>query len=341
MLYTMAFDVWVGAAHGITLVLFLAWHLRRDRLSSLLRVYRCVIVAMCVVIVGYLPYLWMAIRWQYTRNASDNAPQIWTLGNYTYIANEHFAFAPWSMWILGALVVIGILGELRARRPLLLVWLLVAAGQVAFVIYFMTGRAQGPSGRYIAPALPAVCFLAATGWHHLAARLPRALWAAVPLALAYLSWPEFVAYTAYAKTPAPVGPLERLRIVLERRPGKKVIFFDVGYAGQDLEYVLRDNPEITFATMRGTGWASGGSDHLDAEYIRATILRTHAETRCYHYQASDPRGVYGSSQQNPSEEAPKAPDAIVSLDEGDAEAAAAKIIAVLVKRGILSSQYAL
>jgi bifunctional enzyme CysN/CysC len=55
----------------------------------------------------------------------------------------------------------------------------------------------------------------------------------------------------------------------------------------------------------------------------------------------DQRGVYGPGHAHPSEEAPKAPDAVVSLDSGDAEAAAEQIIAVLVKRGLLPSNYAL
>ena len=80
----------------------------------------------------------------------------------------------------------------------------------------------------------------------------------------------------------------------------------------------------------------------DRETIRAAVgterfVEIHVTASLELRKTRDPRGVYGSSQQNPSEEAPKAPDAIVSLDEGDAEAAAAKIIAVLVKRGLLPS----
>ena len=55
----------------------------------------------------------------------------------------------------------------------------------------------------------------------------------------------------------------------------------------------------------------------------------------------DKRGVYGPGHQKPSEEAPKSPDIVVSLDQGDPEEAAARIIAILVKRGLLPSLYAL
>jgi bifunctional enzyme CysN/CysC len=55
----------------------------------------------------------------------------------------------------------------------------------------------------------------------------------------------------------------------------------------------------------------------------------------------DQRGAYGPGHPNPSEEAPKSPDAVVSLDSGDPEEAAQQIIQVLVKRGLLPSAYAL
>jgi len=55
----------------------------------------------------------------------------------------------------------------------------------------------------------------------------------------------------------------------------------------------------------------------------------------------DQRGVYGPGHPHPSEEAPKAPDAVVSLDSGDPEEAAHQIIQILVKRGLLPSAYAL
>jgi hypothetical protein len=51
--------------------------------------------------------------------------------------------------------------------------------------------------------------------------------------------------------------------------------------------------------------------------------------------------VYGPGHQKPSEEAPKSPDIVVSLDNSDPEEAAARIIAILVKRGLLPSLYSL
>jgi adenylylsulfate kinase-like enzyme len=55
----------------------------------------------------------------------------------------------------------------------------------------------------------------------------------------------------------------------------------------------------------------------------------------------DARGVYGPGHTQPSEERPVNADITVSLDNGDPEEAAAAIVAVLVKRGLLPSQYAL
>ena len=84
----------------------------------------------------------------------------------------------------------------------------------------------------------------------------------------------------------------------------------------------------------------------DRETIRDTVgserfVEIHVATSLEFRKRRDLRGAYGPGHQKPSEEAPKSPDIVVSLDEGDAEEAAARIIAVLVKRGLLPSLYAL
>ena len=78
-------------------------------------------------------------------------------------------------------------------------------------------------------------------------------------------------------------------------------------------------------------------DRVGAERFVEIHVATSLELR----KKRDKRGVYGPAHQKPSEEAPKAPDVVVSLDEGDAEDAAARIIAILVKRGLLPSLYSL
>jgi adenylylsulfate kinase-like enzyme len=78
-------------------------------------------------------------------------------------------------------------------------------------------------------------------------------------------------------------------------------------------------------------------DHVGSERFVEIHVATSLELR----RKRDKRGVYGPGHQKPSEEAPKAPDLVVSLDEHDPEEIAASIIAALVKRGLLPSLYAL
>jgi bifunctional enzyme CysN/CysC len=78
-------------------------------------------------------------------------------------------------------------------------------------------------------------------------------------------------------------------------------------------------------------------DAVGPERFVEVYVKTSLEVR----MRRDQRGAYGPGHPHPSEEAPKAPDAVVSLDSGDPEEAAQAIIQVLVKRGLLPSAYAL
>jgi adenylylsulfate kinase-like enzyme len=84
----------------------------------------------------------------------------------------------------------------------------------------------------------------------------------------------------------------------------------------------------------------------DRETIRDTVgserfVEIHVATSLELRQKRDHRGAYGPGHQKPAEEAPKAADIVVSLDDGDPEEAAQRIITVLVKRGLLPSLYSL
>ncbi|MEO7033237.1 MAG: sulfate adenylyltransferase subunit CysN [Polyangiaceae bacterium] len=84
----------------------------------------------------------------------------------------------------------------------------------------------------------------------------------------------------------------------------------------------------------------------DREAIRDTVgpdrfVEIHVATSLDRRAKRDKRGMYGGVHRNPAEEAPKSPDLVVSLDDGDPEEAAQRIIAVLVKRGLLPSSYSL
>jgi len=84
----------------------------------------------------------------------------------------------------------------------------------------------------------------------------------------------------------------------------------------------------------------------DREAIRDSVgaerfVEVHVNTSQPVRKARDNRGVYGPGHTQPSDEPPLTPDVVVDLDDGDSERAAAAIVAVLVKRGLLPSQYSL
>ena len=294
MLYTMAFDVWVVVAHGLTVGSFLVFHSAREGIRVIVKRYRAVFVAIGAVAIGYLPYVWIAAHWHYTQNGRDNGEQVLTTGHYTYTLNEHFKDSGAAMLLIYGLIAIALWAELRKKNALSLVWPLIAAGQVGFVVYFMTGRGMGPAGRYMTPMLPCVCFLVALGWQHLQPRPPRVAWQVLLGFLCYLLWPEVIAYSAYLASPRPLGTFGKLRQRLKMQAGKKLVFFDIGYSGQDFEYVIRHDADISSAVMRGEGGNAGGDNHLDPEYIRRTIATTTSDTRCYYYQLESPQGVYAT-----------------------------------------------
>jgi bifunctional enzyme CysN/CysC len=84
----------------------------------------------------------------------------------------------------------------------------------------------------------------------------------------------------------------------------------------------------------------------DREAIRDAVgvdrfVEVHVNTSLEKRQTRDSRGVYGPGHVHPTEEPPLAPDLVVGLDKHDAEEVAYAIVDVLVKRGLLPSNYSL
>lgn len=84
----------------------------------------------------------------------------------------------------------------------------------------------------------------------------------------------------------------------------------------------------------------------DRDAIREAVgserfVEVHVNTSLEVRKRRDVRGVYGPGHTHPSEDVPRNPDIVVSLDGGDPEEAAHAIVNVLVKRGLLPSLYSL
>jgi hypothetical protein len=293
MLYTMAFEVAVFLVHGLfvvgTLVATLVRHGRAQALSRG-KVWLPTLVA---VSLAYLPFLILAIHYQYRSNPTDTLAKVLTLSTYTVTIENHFRFSQEAMLGLLVLSSLGLVGELGRRNWLVLLWPLTIVGSIAFVWYFIVGRSViGAQGKYMMPAYLAVCALAAMGFQQFRPLVRRRFWPALVVMLALLVGSKFEAFHAYMKAEPEIGPFTVLHRQMLSQPGKKVIFFDIGYDGQHVEYVARHDPNVIFATMRGRGWASGGDNHLTDEYVTNTIEASREECRCFFYYIENPRGPF-------------------------------------------------
>ncbi len=291
MLYSLAFDVWPFVAHGLFLLGVAATRAyRRAPLAEL----RPLFFGLLGVLVAYLPYLAAAYHWQGhsgfgkpTWHGAFEAmlavPYLDTLQSFLPIG------PPYSPFLLGLVLLVGLV-EVRARRADFLLWLLIIVGQLAFVNSFLFGRVS-VANRYYTPAYPALLFLVALGMQH-ALTATRRLWWIVPIVLAALAWQASGPFVASARAPLPADRWRALARALAAVPGRKLIFFDVGYNGQMLEYAARRDHQLTFALQKGTFWASGGDYHLDREYIESTIAREAPTTRCFYYLVEASPGPY-------------------------------------------------
>ena len=294
MLYTMAFDVGVLLGHGAFLVLVWAADLRLG-LRTMLRRHRATIAAMAACALGYLPYFLLAYHYHYAPNRQHNAHLALSVSAYVGPLLEHLHFGASWMTLFYALMGIALLGAAARRDPSALAWLLTFLIQMAFVWIFIVGRSViGMQGRYLAPGYVAAIVLAALGFEQLVARTNPAAWIGTLLFLLWLAWPAAQAFHVAQHTPGPVGPWASLHQEMKTHPGKKVIFFYIGYSGQDFEYEVRDDPSVITATMRGRLLASGGDSHLDPAYVAGIIDKTHADTSCYYYWIQGSNSVYAN-----------------------------------------------
>ena len=147
-----------------------------------------------------------------------------------------------------------------------------------------------PEDQLLRPAFLAACTLVSLGIQQFQPLVRQPVWLVLVGLLAVLAGSKFQAFHAYMNAESDTGQFTIMHRELMKYPGKKVIFFDVGYDGQHLEYVTRDDPDVSYATMRGRGWASGGAYRITEEYVRSTIEHSQGTTRCFFYFVHEPGG---------------------------------------------------
>jgi hypothetical protein len=158
--------------------------------------------------------------------------------------------------------------------------ILIVAVQIALSHGFLAGRSAF-SFRYLAPAYPALCMLVGIGAHAIVRKHRMANLTLVGASAAILLVAGASSARAYGHQS--VGPWRQLRADLLTLPGDKVVFFDVGWDGQRLQYETRRDPSVSVMTNPGTGWATGGA-LLTPDYVSGTIRERAPRTSMFFYQ---------------------------------------------------------
>jgi len=180
-----------------------------------------------------------------------------------------------------------------------LIWLSLALffGQVAFVHAFMHGRSSF-NLRYLMPAFPIFCLWLALGADQLLSHAERIAWPIIPavlLATDVLAAPSFV---TGLREPPPREKWRKLYAAVEQLPGRKAVFFDVGWVGQPFAYIARRDSRVVPLLKQGRGWFTGGSP-LDRAYVDENITRMKADTNCFLYvitfERAEAEGPYPSA----------------------------------------------
>jgi hypothetical protein len=283
MTYTVAVASWIVAAQVMTAALIMVYDARRVGLRGAFQKRKLLVAGLIVSGLIYLPYV--VIVWMLQRSVGHASvvaalreglnPRYFVSGplyltrtayGIGFLAVAAAAYAAWD--------------GIRRRDFFIGFLILVVALQISLSHGFLAGRSAF-AFRYLAPAYPALCMLVGTGTYALVrhfrlAELTLVGAAAAVLLAAIVSFPK-------AADRERLAPWRRLRADLVKLPGQKVVFFDVGWDGQRLQYETRHDPSVSVMTNPGTGWATGGI-YLSPEYVKRTIRERAPQTSMFFYQ---------------------------------------------------------
>jgi hypothetical protein len=183
-------------------------------------------------------------------------------------------------YLAAVLVAYGVWTGASDRDPLTGVLLAIVLIQISLAHGFLEGR-SGFAFRYLAPAFPALCLLAGLGADRLLARAAPVNTIAVMASAAIVA----AALAAFIRSPlaSRAGAWRQIRADLQRLPGRKLVFFDVGWDAQRLQYEVRHDPDVRIMSDAGTGWDSGGR-LMTAQYVARTIDAQFDRQTMFFYQ---------------------------------------------------------
>lgn len=290
MLYSLAFDVWVFAAHGLYSVGLIAARAKRDGVKETLRSHAGMIGALAVVSIAYIPYTLLVTKYHINEGKPSLAGSLRDMAkasNYAEILGKFTqGWGPISL-VMFAVALYGLARQPRSKVPL---WILLLFGQIAFAYGFLSGRLY-VLPRYATPAFPILLLLFAMGAEQLLQLKPkpRFLWLTSLLTLGALAAREAPAFAAYLRAPVPAANWRRLYAEMKKIPGKKAIFFRTGNYSVMLGYLARRDKDITF--LAGTTYEPAppglpitlGGDMITKRYVDAMLAKHRESTRCFFY----------------------------------------------------------
>ena len=282
MAYSVAMTSWTLLAQGICLSIAVAAAAARQGVRRALAQHARLLVSLSLVAALYLPYVIAVWRLQGALGAPSLTaslgaalnPRYFVSGpvylltlpvGLGYVALAAAAYAAWS-------------GAVR-RDTLVGVLVTIVVVQISLTHGFLEGR-SGFSFRYLAPAYPALCLLAGLGIDRLLSRVRMAS-AGVAVCAGCLF---IAAAAAFVRAPQPpVGTWRHVRADLQRLPGTKLVFFDVGWDAMRLQYEVRHDSDVRIMSDAGTGWNTGGRS-MTPEYVTRAVDQHAGPGRMFFYE---------------------------------------------------------
>jgi hypothetical protein len=294
-LYSLAFDVVVVLVHGLFFLVTFTRTVRRDGVAAAFERYKALVLVFCGVALLYLPYLILVVRWQGSIGHPSLLGSLREALNPRHQAQAIYRFAGGAIVAVLAVVSLAVAVLRREKLIWLTIWLFV--GQVAFAHGFMHGR-YGFNLRYLMPAFPIFCLWLGLGADRLLSKAGRVAWPLVVVALLVTDAFAARSFVGGLREPTLQRNWRGLYAEVERLPGKKAVFFDVGWVGQPFAYVARRDPRVVQLLEPGRGWLSGGSP-LDRAYLDDNLARMKSDADCFVYVVTSERaeadGPYQSS----------------------------------------------
>ena len=283
MAYSVAMTSWILVAEGLCAVAAVGLASAENGVRRSLEQYRGLLLSLAALALIYLPYVVSVWFLQRQIGAASFRATLAAATNVRYyVSGPVFLLAMPAGLGYVALAAVGYAAWIGARRrdPLIGVLMTVVVVQIGLTHGILAGRSDF-AFRYLAPAYPALCLLVGLGADRLFSRFRGTSLVVAACAACVLA----AAAVAFARAPhqPPVGPWRQVGADLVRLPGSKVVFFDIGWDAQRLQYEVRHDPDVRVMSNPGTGWGTGGRE-MTNEYVTRLIHEEAGPTTMFFYE---------------------------------------------------------